>query len=110
MSDEERGEERGNPEIAERQVVEELVVSDHVGDAVGPDLRAVVAGDDHNGAGNDEALRRAVEVAEVESVSVVGFPGGEEHGEAGDEGGEGTGFGRTETHGGCFTQTGEGAV
>ena len=110
VGDEEGEEERRDPTVTEGQVVEELLVADHVGDAEGPDLRAVVARDDHDGAGEDEALGRAVEVAEVEGVRVVGFPGREEHGEAGHEGGEGAGFGGTETHGGGFAETGERTV
>ena len=110
MGDEEGEEERWDPTVTEGQVVEELLVANHVGDAEGPDLRAVVARDDHDGAGEDEALGRAVEVAEVEGVRVVGFPGREEHGEAGHEGGEGAGFGRAKTHGGGFAETGKGTV
>ena len=43
-------------------------------------------------------------------MCVVGLPGREEHGDAGDEGGEHGGFGIAETHGGGFEEAREGAV
>lgn len=48
----------------------------------------------------------AVEVAEIERVRVVGFPGREEHGKAGYEGGEDA-FGRgAESYCCCFEEAG----
>lgn len=76
MSGEEGEEERRDPEISEAEVVNEglCLVADDGRDRVGPDLWAKVARHNHDGAGEDQAFGRAVEVAQVKSVGVVGLP------------------------------------
>lgn len=116
VAEDERADDDEDPDVADRVVADELVVAeevplaDEIDDALGPDAGAVDARDGHDAAGDQYALGRAVEVAEVEGVGVVRLPGGEEHGEAGAESGEDAGFGGAQGHGGGLEQAGQGTV
>lgn len=74
------------------------------------DFGSVDAGKEHEKTPENEAFGRTVDRAKVENVGVVGFPGGEKHGEGREEGSEGADRGCTEAEGGGLTEGGKGAV
>ena len=53
MGDEEGGEDDGHPEVEDGVGAEEVGVAEEVADGIGPELRAVVARESHDGAGHD---------------------------------------------------------
>ena len=75
MGDKEGDQDDWNPEVPERVCAEDVFVPYDVGNAIGPYLWTVETGSGHDDASENEPLGRAIEVAEIESVGVVCFPG-----------------------------------
>lgn len=91
-------------------VAESVLLAQYFNDWRCPNLWAVDTREGHDGGGNEQALGRAVEVAQVESVTVVSLPSREEHRNARAKGRENTRFGGAQAHGGSLEERGEGAV
>lgn len=115
----EQGEDNhADPDVTDGGLAQQVSKAEHVllvtlpklNNGLGPDTRAVDPGDNHDTAGDQDALGRAVDSAQVQSVGVVRLPGREEHGQARDESREDAGLGAAETHGGGLEETGQGAV
>lgn len=115
--DEHGANEEVDPNVLEGGVAQILFVQPEeaeqvevIGQSFGPDFRAIPPADRHQQASNQDSLCRSVDVSEVESMSVVCFPGREPHGQAGAQSSEDTGLGSAQTHSGGFEQAGECAV
>ncbi|KAI6748247.1 hypothetical protein HG531_008789 [Fusarium graminearum] len=115
LCEDERAEDQTDPDILEACLTEHLskageTILDAVSQRNGPDTRSPNARNDHDSTGNKNTLGGTVDVAEEESVSVVGLPGREEHRQAGAERGDDTGCRGSEAHGGGSEQTSQRAV
>lgn len=132
VREEEGGEDEGHPDVEDGGGAEEGGQGDEGADGEGPDGGAVGAGEEHDCAGDYEALcgRRfshadelaggmggkggrkgrftgwAVEVAQIKRVRMVGLPGREEHGQAGYQGCEDAFGGGAESDCCCFEEAG----
>ena len=118
------GKEDGETQEPDPDVDEGDVAQDRVGEAekvedcgdrklaegLRPDAGPVVAGDEHHQAGEQDALGRTVDVAQVKRVRVVGLPGREEHGQGRGESCEDARLRGTETECSSFEQRGECAI
>ena len=87
-----------------------MIYSDERGERCVEDAGAEDAGQDHQAACDDETFRWSIEGAQEKCMSVVGFPGREEHREGWDECCESTSAGCAETHGCSFEKAAEGTV
>lgn len=110
MSEEEGEEENGDPEILHRVVPKDLRVVQEFNDRSAPDLRAIDARGNHNGDRDKKAFSGAIEVAEIECMGVVGFPGRKVHCEARDESSVSTKLRRAIAHGSSLEKTSQSAV
>lgn len=82
MSEEEATQENWDPEVLNGAVAEDLGEVKEPNNGLRPHSRAPDSGGNHSCTGDDEALSRAIEVAEVERVGVERLPCGEIHGQA----------------------------
>lgn len=115
VADEEGQQDQADPYVAEGGLAKHgseagQSIAQGGGEGQRPDVRAPDARGDHDAAGDEEALGRSIDDAEIEGVGVIGLPCGKEHGEAGTERSEDAGVGGSQTHGGGFEQAGQGTV
>lgn len=101
-----------NPDISERCLANHAMqtgqsVAKQVNDGLGPNLGTPDSGNNHHEASNEDTLSRAVDVAEIERMGVVGLPGREEHWQDWAEGSEDTSWRSAQAHGSRFQQTGQ---
>lgn len=110
MSEEEGEEEDGNPEILHRVVPKDLRVIQEFNDRSAPDLGAIDARGNHDRDRDKKAFRGAIEVAEIECMGMVGFPGRKVHCEARNECSISTKLRRAKAHGSSLEKTSQSAV
>lgn len=110
MSEEEATQENWDPEVLDGAVAEDLGEVKESNDRLRPHSRAPDSGGNHDSTGDDEALSRAIEVAEVQCVGVEGLPCREIHGQARHKCGPSTKMRGSKAHCGCRKQTGQSAV
>lgn len=110
MSEEEATDENHDPEVFDGVVAEDLGEVKEPNNGLRPHSRAPDSGGNHSCTGDDQALSRAIEVAEVECVGVERLPCGEVHSQARHECSPSTKLRGSEAHCRRRKQTGQSAV
>lgn len=110
MCSQKGAQDNGDPKVPERRFPKNFRQTDKFRHLVRPDLRSIISRDDHNCDGDEQTLRRAVEVSKIESMRMVRLPRGKEHWQTRNQSRKSAELGRTEAHCSCLQQAGQSTI